>query len=73
MYRNASDDICIKLSKRECETLRLLIQGETQAQIANRLGISRRMVNRHIESLRKKTNTKSTIAAVAYAIRRGLI
>ncbi len=62
-------DSGISLTKREKETLDLLIKGDSQSQIALSLGISRRMVNRHIASLRQKTKTVSTIAAVVFLIK----
>lgn len=61
------------LTPRERTILEYLIQGETQGSIAFSLGITERIVNRHVSSIRKKTETKSTVAAVAVAIKRGLI
>ncbi len=58
----------IALSPRELEIFHYLCQGDTQAEIAFRLGLARKTVNQYVSGLRKKTKTKSTIAAIAYII-----
>jgi len=71
MYETVPDKI--KLTAQQEAVFSRLIQGKSQDEIAHDLGISRRMVNRHIETYRRKTRTKSTIAAVAFAIKQGLL
>ena len=73
MYDFVSADSGISLTDAEKEALFYLMQGDTQAQVALRLGIKERSVNRRLESVRKKTNSKSTIEAVVYAIRNQLL
>ena len=69
MYENVSD-YSISLSKRESEILELLIQGDTQEQIAVKIGVSRKMVSQTVANLRRKTGKKSTVSAVAFLITR---
>jgi DNA-binding CsgD family transcriptional regulator len=59
----------VTLSPREKQVFDLLCAGDSQAQIALRLGLARKTVNQYVAGLRKKTRTKSTIAAVAYLLR----
>jgi Response regulator containing a CheY-like receiver domain and an HTH DNA-binding domain len=66
MYRNVTD---VSLSKRERETVLGLIRGDTQAQIAVKLGVSRKTINQYCYSIRKKTNSKSTISAIAFLVK----
>ncbi len=47
-----------QFTEREKQVLTLLIRGKTAKEIGNRLGISRRTVEHHIESLKFKTNSK---------------
>ncbi len=49
---------CSQLTEREKQVLSLLVRGKTAKEIGNRLGISRRTVEHHIESLKFKTNSK---------------
>lgn len=57
---------------RELEVLRLLAQGETNAQIAGALGISVHTVERHLVNLYRKIDARGRADATAYAVRRGL-
>ena len=65
----ADDD----LSSREIEVLRLLAQGLTNTQIAERLVISPRTVNAHLRSIYNKLAVTSRTAATRYAIAHQLI
>jgi DNA-binding CsgD family transcriptional regulator len=65
----ADDD----LSSREREVLRLLAQGLTNTQIAERLVISPRTVNAHLRSIYNKLAVTSRTAATRYAIAHQLI
>jgi DNA-binding CsgD family transcriptional regulator len=56
------------LTAREVEVLRLLTQGLTYAQIADKLVISRRTVNWHLTSLYSKLGVNSRAAATRFAI-----
>lgn len=60
------------LTSREVEVLRLVAQGLTDAQIAERLIISPRTVNNHLTSIYSKLAVSSRAAATRYAIERHL-
>ncbi len=60
------------LSPRELEVLRLLADGLTNAQIAQRLFISQRTASTHVRHIFDKLDVTSRSAAVAWAIRTGL-
>lgn len=55
------------LTPREAEVLAWVAHGETDAQIAERLGISVRTVQKHLERLYRKLGVGSRTAAVARA------
>jgi DNA-binding CsgD family transcriptional regulator len=61
------------LTAREQETLRLLVGGRTDKEIAAALGISRRTVSSHVEAIRAKLEAPSRTAAVAIAVRDHLV
>jgi pimeloyl-ACP methyl ester carboxylesterase/DNA-binding CsgD family transcriptional regulator len=61
------------LSDREREVLRLVAEGLSDAQIAQRLIVSPHTVHRHVANIRTKLGQPSRAAAAAYAARRGLI
>src|SRR2546425_1113860 len=61
------------LTAREVEVLRLVAQGLTDAQVAERLVISPRTVNFHLTSIYGKIGVSSRSAATRYAIEHHLI
>lgn len=61
------------LSPREIEVLRLVAQGLTNRDIADRLVVSVRTVDTHVESIYRKTGTSGRAAATAFAIRNRLL
>ena len=61
------------LSDRECEVLRLMSEGLTQRQIAERLFVSPHTVNSHVQNCYVKLHVHSGVAAVAKAVRERLI
>jgi DNA-binding CsgD family transcriptional regulator/tetratricopeptide (TPR) repeat protein len=61
------------LSPREIEVLRLVAQGLSDAEIAERLVVSPHTVHRHVANIRAKLRLPSRAAAVAYAAREGLL
>jgi DNA-binding CsgD family transcriptional regulator/tetratricopeptide (TPR) repeat protein len=61
------------LTAREVEVLRLLASGLTNKQIAEQLVISRKTVNIHVNSIYKKLEITSRIAATRYAIEHDLV
>jgi predicted ATPase/DNA-binding CsgD family transcriptional regulator len=61
------------LTVREVEILRLVAEGQTDAQIADQLVISPRTVNAHLTSIYRKIQVSSRSAATRYAIEHNLI
>ena len=61
------------LSPRETEVLRLLAGGESNGQIAARLGISINTVERHVVNLYRKIDARGRADATAWAIRNGVV
>lgn len=61
------------LSKREKEVLQLAAEGLKQQEIAEKLFISRRTVNNHIQTINEKFFVTSTIAAIVRGIELGII
>ena len=62
-----------QLTNREQEVLHLVAQGYTDRRIAQSLIISPRTVNRHLSNIFVKLAVPCRTAAVAYAIRLGLV
>jgi pimeloyl-ACP methyl ester carboxylesterase/DNA-binding CsgD family transcriptional regulator len=60
------------LTPRELEVLRLVAAGESNGQIAARLGRSINTVERHVANLYRKIDARGRADATAYAIRNGL-
>jgi non-specific serine/threonine protein kinase len=61
------------LTPRELEVLRLLVEDRSSQQIAEELFISRRTVTTHITNIFNKLGVNSRAAAVALALRQGLV
>ena len=61
------------LSKREKEVLLLISSGMSNQQIADKLHLSKRTVDKHRENILAKTQTKNTAELIMYSIRNGLI
>ena len=61
------------LSERELEVLRLVAEGLTDPQVAERLYVSRRTVGHHLSSIYRKLGAPSRAAAAKEAVERGLI
>ena len=60
------------LSPRELEVLKLVAQGLTNAQVAERLFLSPRTVNAHLNSIYHKLGVGSRSAATRFAVEHGL-
>jgi DNA-binding NarL/FixJ family response regulator len=61
------------LSKRELEVLKLIGEGFTNAQIADKLFTSKRTIESHRQNLIDKTNVKNTAALIKFAVSHGII
>lgn len=62
-----------KLSERELEVLRLLSKGQVIAQIAFQLGISYRMVTKHLSSSKEKLGALTNEHAISISVELGLV
>jgi len=65
-------DIGVLLSVREKEVLDLIVKEFTSEEIAKKLFISKKTVDTHRANLLEKTQSKSTIGLVKFAIKNGL-
>jgi DNA-binding NarL/FixJ family response regulator len=62
-----------ELTEREIEILKLIVQQNTNQQIADELHISIRTVDTHRRNLLQKTGAKNTAGLVTYAIKHDLV
>jgi DNA-binding NarL/FixJ family response regulator len=58
-----------ELTKREQEILQLLCKGSSKSEIADKLHISERTVEKHKENLLSKTGTNNTVNLVLFALK----
>jgi DNA-binding NarL/FixJ family response regulator len=63
----------IRLTPREQDVLRLLVEGQGDAEIAHALGLSPRTISEHVGHLLEKTALPNRVALAVYAVRRGLV
>lgn len=61
------------LTEREVEILQLISEGLNNAEIADKLFISRRTVEGHRQSLLEKSASKNTASLIKYAVNYGII
>ncbi|MGD2177681.1 MAG: response regulator transcription factor [Anaerolineae bacterium] len=61
------------LTERECEVLALVVEGFTNRQIGDELGIARNTVKNHLRSIYAKLNVNNRTQAAAYAVGHGLV
>ena len=62
-----------RLTRREREVLRLIGQGATSKEVAQRLGISPKTAQVHRDNLKQKLNLRTTAAMVRYAIKHRIV
>jgi DNA-binding NarL/FixJ family response regulator len=62
-----------ELSKREVEVLRLIADGLTNTEIADKLFTSKRTIESHRQNLLEKTNSNNTATLIRYAVSHGLV
>jgi DNA-binding NarL/FixJ family response regulator len=61
------------LTDREIEIVKLIAQEFSNSEIANKLCISERTVETHRKNIYRKTNTKTIVGLIKYAVERKLI
>lgn len=61
------------LTAREMEVLKLVAKGLSEREVADKLFISHHTAHRHLSNIRLKLNATTQAAAVAHAVRVGLI
>jgi DNA-binding NarL/FixJ family response regulator len=66
------DAIASELSERELQVLRLIANGNDNAQIAAELHISPKTVKNHISNILMKLQIENRIQAAVFAVRSGL-
>ena len=62
-----------RLTSREVEVLRLIAEGCSNREIADRLYISHRTAMQHVANILAKLDVSSRTAAAAFAHRHGLL
>lgn len=68
-----SKDFHAELSEREMEILILICQGMSNQEIADKLFISKRTVDKHRANILEKSESKNTAQLVVYAIKNKLV
>lgn len=68
-----NNSIVSSLTHREKEVLELIVQELTSKEIAEKLFISKQTVDTHRINIMQKTNSKSVVGLIKYAIQIGLI
>lgn len=63
----------VLISKRECEIITLIAEGNTNQQIAEKLFLSSHTVNTHRKNIMAKLGVKNTAGIVMYAVKTNLI
>lgn len=63
----------VMITERECEIIRLIAEGLTNPEIAERLFLSNHTVNTHRKNIMTKLNVKNTAGIVMYAVKMCLV
>lgn len=63
----------LKLTSREMEVLRHVVDGKTNQNIAAELGISEKTIEKYMEAIFAKLGVASRVEAAVYAVREGLV
>ncbi|MCW2681803.1 MAG: LuxR family two-component system regulator [Frankiales bacterium] len=70
--RTASEDDAPRLTPRETEVLRMVAKGLTAKQVAERLGLSHRTVENHVQNTLQKLQLHNRVQLVRYAVEKGI-
>jgi DNA-binding NarL/FixJ family response regulator len=70
--RTSSDDGAPRLTERETEVLRLVAKGLTSKQVAERLVLSHRTVENHVQNTLTKLQLHNRVELTRYAVDKGL-
>jgi DNA-binding CsgD family transcriptional regulator len=73
LLRSLGKGVETLLTPRQTEILQLVAEGQTNREIAQRLGLSERTVDRHVSDTLTRIDVPSRAAATAFAISHGLI
>ena len=68
-----ADAVAAALTGRELQVLRLVADGRRNREIAAELAIATNTVDRHVNSILKKTGAANRAQAAANAVRHGLV
>ncbi len=71
--QNHLNDASNRLTARETEVLEHIVQGLTNKEIAESLGIAEDTVKIHLRNILEKLHLQNRIQAAVYAVRRGLV
>jgi DNA-binding NarL/FixJ family response regulator len=61
------------LTERECQVLRLLVEGLSNRQIADRICLSENTTKKHMRDILEKLHLNNRVEAAVYAIKEGLV
>lgn len=73
IIKNKDNNTGVKLTPRESQVLSLICQGFSNNEIADKLFLSVRTVEKHRAELLSRTGSPNSVALVMYAIRNGLV
>ena len=73
LNQRKNEELKNELSERESEILYLICKGFSNQEIADSLFLSKRTVDKHMENIIFKTNSKNTASLVLYALKHVII
>ena len=68
--RKLSFDLTRDFSKRMIETLQLLLSGDSEKEVANKLGLSQHTVHIHVKKIYKRLDVSSRAELMAKCLRK---
>jgi DNA-binding NarL/FixJ family response regulator len=72
-YSRPADPAQVRLTPREADVLRLVVEGLTARQTATRLVLSPRTVENHVQRVLRRLGLPNRAALVRYAVENGLV